>query len=107
MKWLQTKVLKELGGVSNVVQLLEHGIVTGFKDQAWHAILVRPFGRLLVSADSASMYKQAAFDIAAAIQGSFAKGIRHQDISPFKYGCVSRQSVLDRLVSRQGEFCCG
>lgn len=29
------------------------------------------------------MYKQAAFDIAAAIQGSFAKGIRHQDISPF------------------------
>ena len=83
MKWLQTKVLKELGGVSNVVQLLEHGIVTGFKDQAWHAILVRPFGRLLVSADSASMYKQAAFDIAAAIQGSFAKGIRHQDISPF------------------------
>ena len=83
MKWLQTNVLKDFGGVSNVVQLLEHEIVTGFKDQAWHAILVRPFGRLLVSADSASMYKQAAFDIAAAIQGSFAKGIRHQDISPF------------------------
>ncbi len=29
------------------------------------------------------MYKQAAFDIAVAIEGSFAKGIRHQDILPF------------------------
>ena len=80
---MQTEILRALGGVSNVVQLSGHDMVTGFKGQAWHAILVRPFGRLLVSADSASMYKQAAFDIAAAIQGSFAKGIRHQDISPF------------------------
>ena len=66
-----------------MAQLLGHGMVTEFKGQAWHAILVRPFGRLLFSADNAGMYKQAAFDIAAAIQGSFAKGIRHQDISPF------------------------
>ena len=32
---------------------------------------------------SVHLYKQAAFDIAAAIGGSFAKGICHQDVSPF------------------------
>ena len=78
LRLLPTKVLQELGTVSNVIQLLGHGVVKGFKDQAWHTILVRPFGRLLGTADTARMYKQAAFDIAAATGGSFAKGIRHQ-----------------------------
>ena len=59
--------------MSNIIQLLGHGVVKGFKDQAWHTILVRPFGRLLVTADTARMYKQAAFDIAAAIGGSLLR----------------------------------
>ena len=54
-----------------------------FKGQDWHATLVRPYGRLLATADPVHKYKQAAFDIAAPIENSFAKGIRHQDISPF------------------------
>ncbi len=54
-----------------------------FKGQDWHAILIRPYNRLLATADPGHMYKQAAFDIAVAIEGSFAKGIRHQDILPF------------------------
>ena len=77
-------------------------VVKGFKDQAWHTILVRPFGRLLATADTARMYKQAAFDIAAATGGSFAKGIRHQDVSPF-----SIVVYQDRLVSWQGGLFCG
>lgn len=80
---LQTEVLKELGTVSNIVQLSGHGVVNSFKGQAWHAILIRPFGRLLATADTAPLYKQAAVDIAAAIGGSSAMGIRHQDVSPF------------------------
>ncbi|KAL0037640.1 hypothetical protein WJX77_005828 [Trebouxia sp. C0004] len=43
----ESEVLKELGTVSNFVQLLGHGAVESFKGQAWHAILIRPFGRLL------------------------------------------------------------
>ena len=80
---LQTKVLQELGTVNNVVQLLGHGMVPSFEGQAWHAVLLRPFGKLLSTEGPAHMYKQAAFDIATAIGGSFAKHIRHQDISPY------------------------
>lgn len=69
--------------MSNTVQLLGHGAVKSFKGQVWHAVLVRPFGRLLATADTARVYKQAALDIAAAIGGNFAGGIRHQDVSPF------------------------
>ena len=80
---MQSEVLKELGTLSNIVQLMGHGVVESFKGQAWHAILIRPFGRLLATADTARLFKQATFDIAAAIGGSFARGIRHQDVSPF------------------------
>ncbi|DBA76250.1 TPA: hypothetical protein ACH3X1_009970 [Trebouxia sp. C0004] len=90
----ESEVLKELGTVSNTVQLLGHGAVKSFKGQAWHAILIRPFGRLLATADTARLYKQAAFDIAAAIGGSFARGIRHQDISPFNMGVYQDRVFL-------------
>ena len=83
MPQLQSKILEALGAVSNVVQLLGEAGIMRFKHQECHAILVRPFGRFLATAETARLYKQAAFDIAAAIEGSFAKNIRHQDVSPF------------------------
>lgn len=79
----ETNILESLGAVSNVVQLLGKANIIRFKQQDWHAILVRPFGRSLAITDTARLHKQAAFDIAAAVKGSFAKNIRHQDISPF------------------------
>ena len=79
---LQSQILQELGPTSNGVQLVGHQLVN-FKGQDWQAVLIRPYGRLLATTDPVHLYKQAAFDIAAAIGGSFAKGIRHQDVSPF------------------------
>ena len=99
--FLQSEVLTKLGTVSNIIQLLGHGAVNSFKGQAWHAILIRPFGRLLATADTARLYKQAAFDIATAIGGSFARGIRHQDGSPFNMVvCQDRVSLTDWSAGR-------
>ncbi len=67
--------------------------MVSFKGLDWHAIFIRPYGRLLATADPVCLYKQAAFDIAAALEGSFAKGIWHQDISPFNM-IVYRDRVL-------------
>lgn len=83
LQLLQAEVLETLGAVSNVVQLLGEASVIRFKNQDWHAVLIRPFGRLLATTDTVRLYKQAAYDIAAAIKDSFARNVRHQDISPY------------------------
>lgn len=85
MHLLQTMVLTELGKKSaSVVQLFFRA--SSFKNRHWHAMLVKPFGKLLATRDSVGTFRQAyfrpAFDTAAAIGGSFDKGIRHQDVSP-------------------------
>lgn len=101
MNLLQTRVLTELGKVSHVVQLLGHERISGFQNHTWHAILIAPYGRLLDATDTVRMYKQATFDIAAAIKGSFAKGIWHQDVSLFNmvvYQC--RVSLTDWSAGR-------
>ena len=73
-------MLIALNGVSNIVQSCASGRVHIFQTE-WHAIIIKPYGRLLDYSNSPKLYAQATYDVAVALQLCADRCIAHRDVT--------------------------
>ncbi len=102
---MQEKMLAALRGVSNIVQTCAFGGVRMFQAE-WHAIIIKPCGRLLDQGDSPKLYAQATYDVAVALQLCADCCIAHRDVTSNNIIVYDGRGVLcDFSAAKVSEEC--
>ena len=60
----------------------------------WHAIIIKPYGRLLDYSDSPKLYAQATYDVAVALQLCADRCIAHRDVTSNNIVVYNGRGVL-------------
>ena len=95
-------MLTALGKVSNIVQSSASGRVQIFQTE-WHAIIIKPYGRLLDHGDSPKLYAQATYDVAVALQLCADRCIAHRDNNIIVYN--GRGVLCDFSATKVSKEC--
>lgn len=102
---MQENMLTALSGESNIVQSCASGRVQIFQTE-WHAIIIKPYGRLLDHGDSPKLYAQATYDVAVALQLCAERCIAHRDVTSNNIIVYNDRGVLcDFSAAKVSEEC--
>ena len=102
---MRDNMLNALSGVSSTVQSCASGHVQIFQTE-WHAINIKPWGRLLDEGDSPKLYAQANYDVAVALQLCADRCIAHRDVTSSNIIVYNGRGVLCELsVAKVSEEC--
>ena len=72
----------------------------------WHAIIIKPYGRLLDHGDSPKLYAQATYDVAMALQLCADHSIAHRDVTSNNIIVYNGRGVLcDFSAAKVSEGC--